>query len=285
MKRLISLILVLSFLFVAMPTQAYLSTDAKSTLSANEVVFNDQGSEVKLVYSEDQNGNSIIKQYVNGALVSEAKTIVSENKIISTSYRGNTALNGKSNQTTLTFTPITKGAIQPMAYTSVGRIRYNYANLGGSAGQVGVNISRETTVYSGSRYNVNGLYQDLAAFTSFIAGVLSLPFFVASAVARAILTALGIGLGATSIVIPNKYLRANEEINTWKLVDTSNSGHVNYMSGTKFTIVEESPQKTRTYYEGDYYPSTAFANHDLTFANTVFMYMFTYPSWDVYAWN
>ena len=283
MKRLISLVLVLSLLLLAVPALAISHTYAQEVSLSDNVIFYDKAANLKLLYSEDRFGNPIIKQYVDEILVGEAKTVLNESKVISTSYTNMAATKSNTSTQTIYYTPVNKQVNAPKAYTSLGRIRYQYADGGG--GICGANVSLETTTHTGSRYNVRGTYQNLAALVGYIIGVFSLPNAIASQVAAAVLSWAGFAVGTISFFIPDKYLRCTEEINKFKLVNMSNSGHIKYITGTKFTITEESPQQNRVYYDGTYHPSNVYSSQNTVFAHSVFLSLFAYTSWNIYAWN
>lgn len=157
-------------------------------------------------------------------------------------------------------------------YSTVGNITYAYYDQGYASGTRKINLALSVTS-SASRYNINGKYQSLASFASVLAGVLTLPGIVASALAAQVLSILSISVSVGSILIPDYYVKATEVENKWKLTTGSVTG---YMTGSKFTFTHEYNGTLQTTYEGNYYTRASYTSKSSAFANELYKHVKIY---------
>lgn len=173
------------------------------------------------------------------------------------------------------------------SYTDLGSIKYTYKNSTGTH-TCAAEVYLKTTKVNGTQYNINGKYKNMAAVASLLAGVFSLPSAVATSIAKGILDALSIALGATSILIPDCFVTVNKQTNNWKFVNKNNTSHLNTISATKYTVTQKGKYSGKVYYDHKslYHEKSEFTNKTKSFASVVYSWLFSnYAAYSKYTYT
>ncbi len=153
----------------------------------------------------------------------------------------------------------------PGSYTRVGAIEYLYGN--GSNTRTG-DIGYNRTVSSES-YNLNGTYQNVTFFVSYIASLLAIPVGMASQIGGCILSIIGIEASRINFVIPNHYVDADIETMRWYAAWRGTEGNPGIVVGTKIFVKYED-NSSETYYKDQYYTVSDFRNHNTVLASLLY---------------
>lgn len=122
-----------------------------------------------------------------------------------------------------------------------------------------------------SYLNLNGKYRSAVDFAATILGVLG---FVSSngalEIVNMILTVLGISGSIGEFIIPQYIVRCTRTEVVWRAYVGSKE---RYVQGFR-CVVTHPNNLGQVVYEGDYYPTTAIANHDVDLASRVYTYFY-----------
>lgn len=154
----------------------------------------------------------------------------------------------------------------PSDFTYRGSITYNF--YGWTDHVIGtriLNVYYDCNYHTGSRYNVNGVYQDITTFASFLASILALPSAIASSFAKTIMGRFAFATGAISFAIPDHYVRAYETEITWLAQISDYPDVYATFTGSKFDLTEEG-YAGQTHYSGDFCPLSYYKDHNTDFA-------------------
>lgn len=285
MRKLCSLILTIALLFsLSVPAFAssYVPEIQDSTnsmqLSDGSYLISEDLANGDAKFSIIKNGEIIAESYLNrsSAYITSTDTRLSAEKQV---HNVNVAV-ANSNVTS----PARAETI-PSGFTKRGTITYNF--FGGMTYVVGtrsLNIYYDYNYYTGSRYNVNGVYQNIAGLASFLASILVLPASIASSVAAKILTSLGISTGAASLIIPDHYVRCNETEITWLSQIADITDMYATFTGSKFVVTEEG-YSSKTYQTGNYWPLSSYTNHDSNFAVKLYWEVLGQDTLEIVSWS
>lgn len=286
MRKLCSFLLVLSLL-LSLPVTAF-ATYCEIADESNIIELSD-GS--YLVSEDLPNGDAKFSIISNGDIIAESYLSRSTASITS----ADTRLSDETQvQTVMVSVPqpnITKNSstnssgLIPSGFTMRGTITYNF--FGGTYYVVGtrsLNVYYDYNFYYGSRYNVNGVYQNIAGFASFLAGALTLPAAIAASVAADILASLGIATGLTALIIPDHYVRCNETEITWLSQIADIPDMYATFTGSQFVITEEG-YSSEIYHSGNYWPLSSYANHDSDFAVKLYWEVLGQDILEIVSWS
>ena len=282
-KQVISLILV-GCLLLMFPTVVCAESNSLASATIVEqangsVILHDSISNISIIAYDLANGNCVFEQYSSNQVVSRHVVDRGKNVLRSTYYDSGVAINEQKQY--YVSSTILAADSRGVAAARLGKIRFQYTSdeQSGICGAY-VDYVKTTGV---TTYDVNGTYRDLASLAAFIASVLALPSAPALGIAKEILNALGIGLSATSFIIPACNLTSNYETVKYTLTNMNSSSHTNSFQGTKYTITQPGLYLNKVYKEGTYYPTTSWNN--VNFGTTIYNHMFSYSMWTIYAWN
>ncbi|MCD2493133.1 hypothetical protein LQE92_10940 [Lacrimispora sp. NSJ-141] len=246
------------------------------TICLDEII--DTGERIQIIGRDYENGDAEFIQIVNNEIVSNYYVDRSESVINETSQ-----VNGKQKISTIEYKEAAGVSYSPMAYTNAGTLTWNWSD-GSNSGTCGAKLSFETVFNTKDKYDINGRYRNLAALASFISSVIALPASPATTVAKNVFSYLGVGFTVTQVLIPTYYVSANSVKVTHKAINTANSGHVNTLNGTQYTVTQTG-YSNKTYTEGNYYSTSSFANRSTVYANAMYHLLFSYPSYSIKSWN
>jgi hypothetical protein len=170
-------------------------------------------------------------------------------------------------------------------YVYKGTITYNfYGNTSSVVGTRALNVYYDYDYESGSRFNVNGQYQDITSFASYLCGVLSIPAAVASPVAATIFSTLGFVISQINVIIDDHYVRCSETQITWKAEVSDATDVYETFTGSKFVLTQEG-YSNETYYEGDFWPLSSYNNHDTDFAVHLYWGVLWQDVLEIVSWS
>lgn len=283
MRKLCSLILTIALLFsLSVPALASSSVpeipDSTSSmqLSDGSYLISEDLANGDAKFSIIKNGEIIAQSYLNriSACITSTDTRLSTEEPVQNVSTANSNISSPARAKTI-----------PSKFTKRGTITYNY--FGGMTYVVGtrsLNIYYDYQYHPGSRYNVNGVYQNIASFASVLASILALPSSIASSVAAKILTSLSISTGAVSLIIPNHYVRCNETEITWLSQIADITDMYATFTGHKFVVTEEG-YPSKTYYTGNYWPLSSYTNHNSNFAVKLYWTVLGQDTLEIVSWS
>lgn len=147
-----------------------------------------------------------------------------------------------------------------------------------------LNIYYDYNSYLSSRYNVAGVYQNIASFASLIASLLTLPAAIASSSAAVILERFGFATGAISFLIPDHYVRCNETEITWIGQVTDFPDVYATISGSKYVLTEEG-YESQIYTSGDFWPTSSYTNRNTNFAVKIYWTVLGQDTLEIVSWS
>lgn len=259
------------------------ASESKTLLesSSNDAILLSDGA--SLIAEDLPNGDARFTIVRDGAIIAESYLERSKGLVTNSDSRSiNTttvvSLPKNSNENVRS-SDITSG------YVYCGQITYNfYGNLSYVVGTRSLNVYYDRNYYTGSRYNVNGVYQNIAGFASFIAAILTLPASIAASAAASILGNLSIATGGISLLIPDCYVRCDETEITWMGQMTDFTDVYATFTGSRFVLTQEG-YDSDVYYSGDYWGLSSFYNHDTDFAIKVYFAVLGQDILEVVGWN
>ena len=246
-------------------------TETKSYSIKGDIVitrdYTDQKSELFVIkddvistymYADLKNGTLSRTDYING-------NVQTETQAISTPKEQSVSTQGLRD------------------YSSLGRVRYKYAN-GSQYSLCGANVQLASTTTNSGQYDLAGKYDDEVALAYLIVGLISIPLGVAHPIAAGIISGVATLTGYMYSIKSPYYISARTTTNNWKVTDTSSSKNYELIEGVKYVITEQH-NAGDIYYEGDFWEKTAFTKKDESFAYYVYPLLFNYVIFDIYDWS
>lgn len=170
-------------------------------------------------------------------------------------------------------------------YVYKGTITYNfYGNTASVVGTRALDVYYDYNYEPGSRFNVNGQFQDITSFASYLCGVFSVSTIVAAPFASAIFTVLGFGISQVNVLIENHYVRCSETQITWKAEVSDAPDVYETFTGSKFVLTQEG-YGNEICYEGDFWPLTSYNNHDTDFAVHLYWGVLWQDVLEIVSWS
>ena len=283
--RSLSIVLVLSLFFLHSSTVFAASLQQKTTavaLSTSELVLSEENNHVVSIRGEDlSNGDSRFYLLRDNEIVSESYVDRANSQIIYKKYENNVAVT----HDVRSYSPPV--AVSPMAsagYVSVGAVRYNHYVQGTFMCVNTINWSYSVDTNPYSHCDLNGSYRDLAEFAAAVCGFLGL--FTAAAgiaIANKVFTILGLAGGAGAFLIPPYMVDCKRTEVNWK---ATRGTKTKVYQGARCVVTHPS-KENQVVIEGDYYPTTAIADHNDSLALAPYSYlcpgadMYEVESWPV----
>ena len=259
MKRIVSLILVCSiFMAIVVPVSAVdtsLTTnkaDEKSVVTVFEI-----SDDITLATEDYENGDTIIKQIEKGDVTTFIYIDRQACTMTSIDYD-----QGRKVKTEQMFYPVDKiEAYAPARdYTYVGAIEYKcvpLAYVSEVTRLMHLGYLRYYDQYS--TYDLYGEYKDFATIVGLACSLLNLPGAIAGSAVQWLLSALGISMTITPLLLPrNTVLQASETSYHWRLQDDNDGNRYTMFSGTRYIITE--PTAGETVYQDRYFYVPAYYN-------------------------
>lgn len=188
-------------------------------------------------------------------------------------------------QVALSASPLHTNRSANSNYVYKGTITYNfYGNTSSVVGTRALDVYYDYNYESGSRFNVNGQYQDITSFASYLCGVLAIPAAVASPAAAAIFSTLGLAISQINVIIDDHYVRCSETQITWKAEVSDATDVYETFTGSKFVLTQEG-YSNKTYYEGDFWPLSSYTNHDTDFAVHLYWGVLWQDVLEIVSWS
>lgn len=285
-KRVLSLLLALT-MCLSLSVPAWGET-AYSLTNANGYSVIDISQSISLAFKHESNGDIRCYTIVDDVVVSESFYDESEFKIVSTSL--NTSRGKTETQTTLDLhtqiaseysLPTT--AIASVSSTLVGSITYRYYIQGGAQLRT-LAASYYAHPMSPSSVDINGHYRDIGMLTLALVSLLGLGQLSAVAFVTVFLDRLDVASDFVDVFFPSTVVEAEKYTMTWYASYVNVTGS---FSGDKFIVTQEG-YSGRTYYEGDYFASSAFSNRNSSLAaclhDCIGVYWGDGP-YEVVSWN
>lgn len=283
--RSLSIVLVLSFVFLHSSTVFAASLQQETvaaTLSASELVLSEENDHVVSIRGEDlSNGDSRFYLLRDNEIVSESYVDRANSQIIYKKYENNVAV---THDVRSYSAPV---AVSPMAsagYVSVGAVRYNHYVQGTFMCVNTINWSYSVNTNLHSQCDLNGSYRDQSEFVAAVCAFLGL--FTAAAglaVFNTICTILGLAGGAGAVFIPPYMVDCKRTEVNWK---AARGTKTKVYQGARCVVTHPS-NENQVVIDGDYYPTTAIADHNTELALAPYTYlcpgadMYEVESWPV----
>lgn len=173
----------------------------------------------------------------------------------------------------------------PSGFVRKGSITYDYyGGLDHVIGRRSLEIYNKYEYYTGSRYNISGVYQSWTSFVGFIAAVINLPGLIASQVATSVLNVLGIVFSAGQYIIPDHYVRCTETVVSWFGQVSDFPEITATLVGSEYVVTQEG-YSAETYYSENYYPYGSFISHNVNLATAIYWAALGYDYIEIVAWN
>lgn len=288
---LITLSLSLSLISPALASYSQ-ERDCAYSINTTEQVLAEHENYVLILRAEDlSNGDARFSMVENGQIISCSYVNRSEESIIYTQYENGTEVfSEEKNVPTATQSesdPLqTEHNIFPQShiaaasgsnFTTVGSVGYNHYIQGTNSGVNYISWAYYTNVSPQSTCDLNGRYRDLANFAAIIASGLGvLASFGAIEIARWVIKALNISALIGPIIIPAYKVDCIRTEVVWRA-----SSFIKYKDIQGWRCVVTHPDHAQQIvYEGDYYPTTAIANHNSSLALAPYPHL--YPGSDRY---
>lgn len=251
---------------------------------ANEIVTFFESGDTKVDGFQTDDGDIILRQYVNDVLVQQ-DTIESENPDII--KRKFFTADTRSNQVTedtirisdyITITQEPSPSITPFAKTYLGTV-YFQALVGDSFLDYGLKCSYDSTFKGTTTYTINEYLGPVIDLVGILVGALNMPFTIVSVFVTALLKGLGIAVvsGAIKQAVSDT-VSAQQTDYDWTLVDIDDPKHSKNITASKYVVSDyKSVLNGETYYEG-----CGPAQWGAIWLHTE---MFPYDSWEVIDWS
>lgn len=287
MRKFVSLILCFSMLSVLLCAPASAASRTATNSTSTYVQLNDG---TYLIANDLPDGNakfSIINSH--GNILAESYLDRSSQSIYNTDLRtGNNEVVTvpKKNQPHTSNNAVTpKSSDIPIGFTYRGKITYNfYGSTDHVVGTRALNIYYDYNSYLGSRYNVTGIYKNIASFASLIASLLALPAAIAASSAAAILGHFSIATSAIGFFIPDHYVRCNETEITWIGQVTDFPDVYATISGSKYVLTEEG-YESQVYTSGDFWPTSSYTSRNTNFAVKIYWTVLGQDTLEIVSWS
>lgn len=287
MRKFVSLILCLSMLsaLLCAPASAasHTSTDPTSTYvqlsDGTYLIANDLPDGNAKFSITNSHGDILAESYLDRSSQSIYNTDLrtGNNEVVTVPAKNQLHTSNKA------VTP--KGSDIPIGFTYRGKITYNfYGSTDHVVGTRALNIYYDYNSYLSSRYNVAGVYQNIASFASLIASLLTLPAAIASSSAAVILERFGFATGAISFLIPDHYVRCNETEITWIGQVTDFPDVYATISGSKYVLTEEG-YESQIYTSGDFWPTSSYTNRNTNFAVKIYWTALGQDTLEIVSWS
>lgn len=298
-KRLFAIFLSLVFIFNSTIVNVFAYNPYDSTNYSNEHITIFEVNDTRIDSYEDDLGNTILEQYVNGKLT-QRNTVKYGYSSIEREFFESSQSNLDSDMysdyhkdtinvddyLTLETTNGIDGVDNlkeqmEVAQRTLGTIKYRTVTNSGPM-FYGIRCSYNTSIYS-STYTINNYLGTVVDLISLLVAAISIPKLIISQYVTTLLFGLGIYVvgGAIKQAVSDTVSARVTEYK-WNLVDTTNSAHRKNVSGFKYFITDKkSKAKNKIYYEG-YLPKEW-----KTQALAVWFHneMFSYSVWDVVGWS
>lgn len=278
MLRTISMILVIA-LFCATNIRA-LATEKHATETKLEEIFN--MGDTKIYYYEEDNGDRIFLQYVDGVLTQKNTIPFGQHDIVEREFYGKTR-------------NITKDKIRPSDYTIVdegenveypspraiaGIIKYR-AVLGTGIINYGLQCSNTYSTKT-STYTIKSYVGKVVDIVTILISSTNLIASIGTTTIKRICISAGIEIiGGKITKALSTTVACQKTTYKWTLVDTTQSSHYANVYGYKYKVTDSDYYTNNTYYEG--YVPKDWGTQELAvwFHNE----MFGYTSWEVVGWE
>lgn len=271
--RFLSVFLLLSiFLTSTSFAQCLPNSNVITSVSTNEVVLSDNDGHVISVLGEDlSNGDSRFFLLEDGEVISTSYVDRANLKIIWTKYQNGAV--AKSN--TRAYTPNVQSGLMTTSntsdFTNVGTVRYRHYVQGMLMTINSINWAYHTNTSFNSTCNLNGYYQDIIDFA---AAVIGLGAAVSTSGALTIVSSVLSILGTTGSVgeffIPDYDISCTRYEVVWR----ATVGSKDRLYRGYRCVVNHPNGKEQIVIEGDYYPTTAIADHNSALAFAPYSYFF-----------
>lgn len=260
-----------------------LTEEPLTTATYSEKTWLVSGNRSLSISGEDlENGDQRFTQTIDGIVTSVLYFDRSELQIIRTDYENHCVINQE----------ITNVAPPPVAHSTnatttrtvnVGDVRYNHYVQGYLGAITRINWSYTEIVTPEVEYNLHGQYQDRVDMLATLISVITM--FSASSIIKIIdlvLGAAGLGGSTGEFFIDDYIVICKEQEVIWR---ASASNKTRTYEGVLYTAVHETVGQTQSSKEGQYYPTTAIADHNTILALKPYNYFFSgHNSVSIHSW-
>lgn len=262
------LALLLAFVICSSLCATSLATNFASTTEScvkfsNEMVLEETDEHIISLRGDDlNNGDVRFSLLQNGEVIATSYVDRSASQIIHTEYRDGIAL---YQEVEIVEPTIHIAQVTPYAtgFINVGRVGYDHYVQGMVMCTNYINWSYSTNTNPASVCDLNGYYRNIADFAATVCSLLSLIFTSgAMQIVNLVLTALGISGSVGAFLIPQYLVTCKKTEVVWR----ATVGSVEQFYQGYRCVVTHPDKQGQTVYDGDYYPTTAIANHNFTLA-------------------
>jgi len=237
--------------------------DTSSKNATNDVTVLDNDS--KLVAQDFDNGNSEISFVTDGETTYTVYVDRASNTLKETAYCDGNVVSSNTSHVPTSNPTIASIANSSGSYTYKGTVTYQYYDTVPGTRDLSfayLSSSRNTG------YNINKRFQNVAALAGVLSLGLAVPGLIADEIALSVLKYVGFASTATGFFIGSVDVACVDIQMTWKLTDSG--GYSSYMSGDKYVVTEDGNYRGNTYYEGDFWATSAYAEHNTAFAQRAY---------------
>ena len=272
-SKLLSVILVFALCFgLSSPALAMSIEPAPTAVSSTDTVLEKTRGSILVLRSEDlSNGDARISMLEGGEVVSSTYVDRSASQLIWEQYNANNVV---MREVKIVSQAVQLPNIEPQAMTqwiTVGDVRYNHYVQDALLAIPRITWSYRSEVNESGSFNIGGRYRDITTVVAFLASLLFIPASAASAIFLQVLTNLDTAASTAEIVIDDYYVSAVEEYVEWRAYAANK---YKYYSGYKYIVTHED-FANQQFTEGQYYPTTAIADHNTSLALKPYDYFFS----------
>lgn len=259
-----------------------------TTYLDNSITLYDDG-ETKVSSYEDENGNIILSQYIDGKLVQVNEINPSNPRVISRQFYGsgqstaNSAIHDEINIDDFgTLATHAARAKEYVGHFSAGTINYRGIIDTGYV-YYSLRCSFDLYTFDSSTYTVNSYYGSLINLISIFIAAFNLPQAIAAHYVGRLLVGLGIGIAAGHVTSAVSATVSCSKVEyAWTITNTSDAGNSKQVYGYKYHITDdESNLEGNTYYESPTPQDWETQELAILFHDQ----MFSYPAWEVISWT
>lgn len=276
------------------PVFAITLSNSETVVDSCEVVLEEHNGYVLSIRGKDlSNGDARFSLIENGQLISCSYVDRSAEMIIYTNYQNGVEISREEKVIEKRMQPdsayaqmggdASVDAVVPPdippggGYVYVGKVGYNHYVQGMNTGINYIEWSYSTNTNPTSVCDLNGQYRDIVDFSATILGLLGLLTSSGSLeIVTTVLSVLGIAGSVGEFLVPEYIVSCTRTEVVWRAFTKNQEKR--YQG---FRCVVTHPDKSgQVVYEGNYYPTTAIANHNFSLA--LDPYMNFYPGSDYY---
>ena len=273
--KLLSLMLVLALCFslssTALALNIPVTMEPTVTASTDTIVEETAGGSITIRSEDLSNGDARISMLKDGKVVSSTCVDRSASQVLWQKYEDDHIV---EQEVKVVEEPACDLTIEPQAiqWFMVGDVQYNHYVEDVLGAITKITWSYRTESNPSVSYNIRGRYEDITV----LAGVQLTIFTLGSAttamgIALHIIKVMGATADAIDLMLPDYYVSARQYTVIWRAYGASK---YKYYEGHRYTITHEG-YGNQTFQEGDYFPTTAIADHNTYLALKPYNYFFS----------